>query len=282
MQKKMVREFNRLADLFDRRAVIQKRMAHQLMQILHEQKVEAREVVEVGCGTGYLTQLLRERFPDAQLTVIDLSDKMVQWARRNMLGADRYTSDIRFIVADAEEIQWEEERYDLIVSNAALHWFNQPGKSLTAMVGALRVDGFFAASTFGPDTWQELRKLYDEELHGDESLTTEWDFDCARPISDWRQFLVDADISHPQSTICWHRKEYRDCREFLETIKLLGGACVFGRERFWQLREPAVIRLMERYDRAYRQNDGVYATYQSVCLFGWKRDGLKRECCVDR
>ncbi|PTM56512.1 malonyl-CoA O-methyltransferase [Desmospora activa DSM 45169] len=278
----MAREFSRLAGRYDRRAVIQKRMAHQIMQTLTEQEVEAREIVEVGCGTGYLTQLLRDRFPDARLTVIDLSDKMVHFARQNVAEVKPDTSDIRFIVADAEAVEWEKERYDLIVSNATIQWFNQPRKTIATLVDALREEGFFLASTFGPDTWQELRKLYYEELREDGDLMAEWDFDCARSIPDWKQILLDAGITHPQSAVCWQRKEYQDCREFLGTVQYLGGAFVFGQDRFWELREPAVIRLMERYDRAYRQNGGVYATYQLVRLFGWKRDGLEREYCVDR
>ncbi len=54
--------------MYDGHAVIQQRMARRIMQTLDENRVEAGNILEVGCGrTGYLTQLLLEHFPDAGL-----------------------------------------------------------------------------------------------------------------------------------------------------------------------------------------------------------------------
>lgn len=271
----MARAFNQLADIFDRQAVIQKRMAHRIIQTLDEQKVDAKEIVEVGCGTGYLTQLLCDRFPHARLTVVDFSENMVRWARRGLEGC--HGSSIRFVVADAETMEWEEGRYDLVASNATIHWFNQPSQTLSRLVRALTDGGFFVASTFGPDTWQELQELYAEEISGEDDLFSEWDPDCMRSVSEWEEILLHTGLYRPQSMVCWHRKTYRDCHHFLKTIQHLGGSCVFGQKRFWEMEEPPVIRMMERYDRAYRQDGDVYATYQLVQFFGRKMDGLKRK-----
>lgn len=260
--------FNRSADQFDRQAVIQKRMAHRIVQTLDEQKVDAREILEVGCGTGYLTQLLTDQFPEAQLTVVDLSEKMVRLAQQGL--EESCNPSIRFVVADAEAVRWEENRYDLVVSNATIHWFNQPLNSVGGLVRSLKPGGFFVASTFGPDTWQELQEIYNAVIDGEEALSAEWDFDSLRTVGEWEDILIRAGLVQTHSMVCWHRKEYRDCAHFLQTIQTLGGSCVFGQKRFWELKAPPIARMMERYDRAYRQDQGVYATYQLIQLFGWK------------
>jgi trans-aconitate 2-methyltransferase len=74
----------------------------------------ARHVVDLGCGTGNVTAILRERFPDAAVLGVDGSDDMLAKARASVPGA-------RFEIGDFAT--WTPATPpDLIYSNAALHW----------------------------------------------------------------------------------------------------------------------------------------------------------------
>lgn len=75
-------------------------------------------ILEIGCGTGYLTQLLCEKFPKAAITAVDLSSGMIELAKEKV-REDR----ISFICGDIEELSIE-RHYDLIISNATFQWFN--------------------------------------------------------------------------------------------------------------------------------------------------------------
>jgi len=73
-----------------------------------------KRVVDLGCGPGNSTALLRARWPEAAIDAIDFSSEMLKDARKS--GADA-----RFIEADIAE--WTPDApYDVVYSNAALQW----------------------------------------------------------------------------------------------------------------------------------------------------------------
>src|SRR5438094_590874 len=73
-----------------------------------------RRIVDLGCGPGNSTGLLRERWPEATITGLDSSADMLDAARRDYPG-------IEFIGGDIAK--WAPaEPYDLVFSNAALQW----------------------------------------------------------------------------------------------------------------------------------------------------------------
>lgn len=73
-----------------------------------------RSIVDLGCGTGTSTALLRERWPGARVTGIDNATEMIATARAGPVGADWLVDDLRTWRAPAP--------YDLVFSNAALQW----------------------------------------------------------------------------------------------------------------------------------------------------------------
>lgn len=73
-------------------------------------------VIDLGCGTGNTTRLLKARWPTASILGIDNSDAMLAKARAEM-------PEIAFQHADLTD--WRAERpVSLIYSNAALHWLD--------------------------------------------------------------------------------------------------------------------------------------------------------------
>lgn len=79
-------------------------------------QMDAQRIVDLGCGPGQLTPVLRARWPQAQITGLDSSTQMI--ARAREANEDPLTS---YDVVDA--IEWVPERpVDVIVSNAMLQW----------------------------------------------------------------------------------------------------------------------------------------------------------------
>jgi len=73
------------------------------------------KVVDLGCGTGELTRHLAETLPDSNVTGIDSSSQMLDAAR----AAAHTVPSMRFEQGDQSQLTGE---WDLIFSNAALHW----------------------------------------------------------------------------------------------------------------------------------------------------------------
>ena len=187
---KLIGNFSRHARVYDRYANVQRGVADALLAALPDG--ERKNIFEIGCGTGYYTRLLREKFRTARLKACDFSERMIEVARQKLCGpfdAEQGSSpnpsggqeaqaprqsqrlhaagqarreetgtggeDAAFIVADAETMVLDEQ-FDLVTSNAALQWFEDLGRMLKNCRAALTEDGLLAFSVFGPQTFWEL------------------------------------------------------------------------------------------------------------------------------
>ncbi len=101
--------------------------------------VAPRNVVDLGCGTGALTQTLAERWPAARILGIDSSPHMVNRANEAAGGSSRLTFELRDLAA------WlPDETTEVVISNAALQWVPEH-RELLAAWGAALADGAWLA-----------------------------------------------------------------------------------------------------------------------------------------
>jgi len=151
MDKRVIaRNFSRCANTYDSYADIQKRCASELLGLINQEGF--RNILEIGCGTGNYTLLLRGKFKKAKLEAIDLSKRMVEVAcekfKRGAVG---------FRVADAENTELR-KNYDLITANGCFQWLEDLRKALRKYKGSLLEEGIITFSIFGPDTFKELNE----------------------------------------------------------------------------------------------------------------------------
>ena len=82
--------------------------------------IEPRRILDLGCGPGNSTAVLRQRWPGAELAGLDSSPEMIARARAGHPGGE-------WILADART--WRPERpYDLVFANAVLQWLPDHGQ----------------------------------------------------------------------------------------------------------------------------------------------------------
>jgi SAM-dependent methyltransferase len=73
-------------------------------------------IIDLGCGPGNSTRVLRERWPAAHITGLDSSTAMIEKARQTSDTIDWRIGDI--------QTWYEPNRFDLIFANASLHWID--------------------------------------------------------------------------------------------------------------------------------------------------------------
>ncbi|MDY6780790.1 MAG: methyltransferase domain-containing protein [Halobacteria archaeon] len=102
---------------------------------------EGERVLDLGCGTGHLTNLIRES--GAEAVGLDSSEEMIRKARANH-------PEVRFVRADARSFEFDEV-FDAVFSNAALHWIEEgnQGDVLESVSRAVRPGGRFVAELGG-------------------------------------------------------------------------------------------------------------------------------------
>jgi trans-aconitate 2-methyltransferase len=99
--------------------------------------LDAQRVADLGCGPGNSTRLLAERWPQATVVGIDSSREMLAKARRSGIRATWTLADIATWAPDLA--------FDLIYSNAALHWLGEHKTLLPRLLAHLRPGGVLAA-----------------------------------------------------------------------------------------------------------------------------------------
>ena len=99
-------------------------------------KLEYRTIYDLGCGTGHLTRILADTFPNSKVVGIDSSPEMLAEARREFPTLEWQQGDITLWQPAASA--------DLIYTNAALQWVPDHQALLPSLLNKLRPAGVLA------------------------------------------------------------------------------------------------------------------------------------------
>ena len=95
----------------------------------------AASVMDAGCGSGRVTELVAERFPNARIVALDGSASMIEQAR-GRLG--RFGDRIAFVLADLMKPLPLDEPVDAVFSTATFHWVSDHDALFVNLAGAMR------------------------------------------------------------------------------------------------------------------------------------------------
>jgi len=167
-KRKIRQSFSKAADSYDRMARLQKQVA---LDLLHDCGLPEpnQQVLDVGCGTGFLTEKLVCSHAVNQLVALDIALPMLQKTRMRPL-----LHCCHRVCADAENLPFGEAVFDSIYSSLALQWCPSLTETLTGFRRILKPAGKLFFSTFGPQSLQELRMAWqavDDKPHVNEFVS---------------------------------------------------------------------------------------------------------------
>ncbi len=147
----LINRFARAVTTYESQARVQQTAAAQLAELLGKHlHTLAPRMLEIGCGTGFLTRRLMARFSPSELVLNDLCPDM-EICFSNLPRT-------RFIAGDACTCTWP-GTFDVIASASAVQWLGDLRAFAQRCAEALHPKGLLAISGFGPVTLQEIYAL---------------------------------------------------------------------------------------------------------------------------
>ncbi|UXI68169.1 malonyl-ACP O-methyltransferase BioC [Tahibacter amnicola] len=150
--------FGRAAASYASHAVLQKVVEDRLLERLEYLQTAPLRVIDLGCGPGRASGLLRKRWKQAQVIGMDLALPMLRQARRQ----GSWLRPLPRICADARALPLADASVDVLFSNLCIQWIDDLPALFDEFRRVLRPKGMLALSTFGPMTLHELRAAWAE------------------------------------------------------------------------------------------------------------------------
>ncbi len=114
------------------------------------------EILDVGCGTGFVSQEMIARFGTSRVTGVDPSSGMLQQFREKLTAL---SAEVTLIEAGVHEMPVADGAFDAVVSGMAFHWFPEKPAAVAAMARRLRPGGVLGILAAGTGTDEEFRQI---------------------------------------------------------------------------------------------------------------------------
>ena len=154
------KSFERSFAIYEKSAHVQKRIASRLARLTLKrvEPGDVKSVLEIGAGTGFLTEILASEIKNAHWYLNDSSSRSIDYVR------EIFDTPPTFIAGDAQ-IQELPSGMDLIVSSSCFQWFDSLGDFIEKLAKISSKNAIMAFSTFLPDNFREIRALTGKGLN---------------------------------------------------------------------------------------------------------------------
>jgi malonyl-CoA O-methyltransferase len=253
--------FDRASTSYESAAGLQGRVGAELLARLTEFSFTPRAVLDLGAGTGRITRELKRRYRRALVIALDIAPGMLREARRHQRPWARFAR----VCADALRLPLADASVDVIFSNLMLQWCEPLEIALAEVRRVLKPEGFFAFSTFGPDTLHELRSAW-AQTDGYNHVNR---FIDMHEVGD---ALTRSGLTEPVLDVDRLTVSYPDAIALMRDLKAIGAHNVTAGRPRSLLGRARLARLQQAYE-AYRCDGRLPATYEIIYGASWGARG---------
>ncbi len=245
------RAFSEAADQYDILAGLHREIGRELMGKIVRLPL-ARHILDVGCGTGYLTGKTKFYFPESHVIGLDVSDQM-------LVKAQEKHENISWIAADAHRLPLKDKAMDIIVSNLAYQWVLDLSKAFAEARRVLSPEGVLAATLFGYHTCDELFSSL--QAVG----VVPRDFHRLPTMDDVQRSLAQAGFAKTDVDYERIQIQFKDLWDLLGWLKAIGAN---GLSNGGFLGSEALEEANKYCLKTYPYHDGIRITFEVIWIYG--------------
>ncbi|WP_413693277.1 malonyl-ACP O-methyltransferase BioC [Psychromonas sp. KJ10-2] len=242
--------FSKAASRYDIFADLQREIGHQLLGLVDEPRNSA-SALDLGCGTGYFSQLLNNINTVKQLTCFDLSPAMLAQVKQKQL------TGCRLIEGDIDNLPFEPCQFDLVFSSLVLQWSQDLTSCLKQIKQVLNDKGTLYFSTLLTGSLFELEQAWlrvDKQQHINQFLSKQ-------QVTTALQEAGFTDIELGTET---RIKRYPDIISVMKALKGIGANHVHGKKQDHLSGKQLLEKLAQGY-QAFVDDNGMYCLSYQVC-----------------
>ena len=248
-KRRVQSSFGNASHSYDAMAQLQRNIGEQLLK--NPPKLQGT-VLDVGCGTGFLTQKLQQQGGYQQLIALDISPQMLTVSQKKLVD-----KSIVYLCADAEALPLANQSVDYLFSNVAIQWCRQLDKLFTGFREVLKDGGELYCSTFGTATLQELKQAWtsvDDYQHVNEFYSAE----------QLQQALHQAGFNHIHCETQRYLSEYPDIMALMKQLKGIGARNVSNGRNKQLTTKSQLQTLIKNYPQSPKST--ITATFEVIYL----------------
>lgn len=243
--------FSKAAMVYDQFADLQRDIGRQLLTLVSKQRNDRRMILDLGCGTGYFSELLASLKVDNQITCFDLSAEMLNKSKQ------REIKQCTYVQGDIDHNPFQSEQFDLVFSNLVMQWSAELKYALQQIQQTLKPQGAFYFSTLLVGSLHELEQAWlnvDKETHINHFLTKE------------QVHLAVSAAGFSTFTLFTEKrvKKYKSVLELMQALKGIGANHVHGRNQ-GGLKGRQLLQKLEQGYNTFRDHAGLYNLTYQVC-----------------
>jgi trans-aconitate methyltransferase len=184
------------AEDYHRSSVEQQKWAREL--ILKLALMGNERVLDIGCGDGKITAEIAEKLPEGSVLGIDNSEEMIHFARKNF--PSKRFQNLAFELMDATELSFD-EKFDVVFSNATLHWINNQLLVLEGIKKSLKPSGKVLLQMGGRGNAAQIFEVLETIIKGEK----------------WEKYFTDYCTPHGCCPYSFYGpEEYKDCYDNIQ------------------------------------------------------------------
>lgn len=224
-KEKIANNFSKGVENYLSHSQVQKKCADQLLQIAqsYTDSIPKGSILEIGCGTGFITKELLIKFPNHFKDIIDISDEMLKYCAKNLQISEQQKKLIQFRQIDGETLKAEPNTYAAIISSFTIQWFQDIVNSLNRLVNSLQPKGVLLVSFPNDKSFPEWKKMCDELK-----------LPFTRNSLPNTEELVQK-LSIPPHKIYIYEEQctmtYNNAADFFKSLKIIGAGCNLKQEK---------------------------------------------------